>query len=432
MLTDVARLETGHTPSRKHSEYWGGEVPWIGIRDATENHGRIIFDTYQHTNGLGIANSSARILPANTVCLSRTASVGYVVVMGKPMATSQDFVNWVCSEAIDYRFLKYVLLVEHYAFVRFASGTTHQTIYFPEVKAFHVCLPPIGEQHAIVSLLGALDDKIDLNRRMNETLEAMARAIFKDWFVDFGPTRTKVEGRQPYLAPDLWYLFPDIIDDNGMPHEWSMRRMEEIAEYIAMGPFGSNIKVSTFVPEGIPIISGQHLNNTMLEDSEFNFITRDHADRLRNSNVYKGDIVFTHAGNIGQVSYIPESAKFNRYILSQRQFYMRCDREKISPIFMIYFFKLPEGQHKLLANTSSTGVPSISRPVTNLKSIEFCLPSKPVIDAFEKIVQPFHLAIGKNIEQSNTLGQLRDLLLPKLMSGDIRLKEAEKLVEKSL
>src|SRR5215831_17872872 len=79
-LTDIARLESGHTPSRKHLEYWDGEIPWIGIRDATENHGRIIHDTYQHTNELGIAHSSARILPPNTVCLSRTASVGYVVV----------------------------------------------------------------------------------------------------------------------------------------------------------------------------------------------------------------------------------------------------------------------------------------------------------------------------------------------------------------
>ncbi|MCM8625386.1 restriction endonuclease subunit S [Accumulibacter sp.] len=202
-LSDVARLETGHTPSRRHPEYWGGDVPWIGIKDATENHGRVLSDTMQHTNKLGIANSSARILPANTVCLSRTASVGYVVVMGKPMATSQDFVNWVCSEAIDHQFLKYVLLAERSAFLRFASGTTHQTIYFPEVKAFHVCLPPLPEQRAIAHILGTLDDKIELNRRMSETLEAMARALFKSWFVDFDPVRAKAGGRDPGLPKPI-------------------------------------------------------------------------------------------------------------------------------------------------------------------------------------------------------------------------------------
>jgi type I restriction enzyme S subunit len=86
-LTDVARLESGYTPSRKKPEYWDGDIPWIGIRAATANHGRVLMDTEQHTNALGIENSSARLLPKHTVCLSRTASVGYVVVTGRPMAT---------------------------------------------------------------------------------------------------------------------------------------------------------------------------------------------------------------------------------------------------------------------------------------------------------------------------------------------------------
>ena len=214
-LTDVARLETGHTPSRRHPEYWGGDVPWIGIKDVTPNHGRVLLDTEEHTNPLGIANSSARVLPAGTVCLSRTASVGYVVVMGRPMATSQDFVNWVCSDEIDNRFLKYVLMAEREALLRFAHGTTHQTIYFPEVKAFHVALSPIEEQRAIASVLGALDDKIELNRRMNETLEALARAIFTSWFVDFDPVRAKAEGRQPAgMDADTAALFPASFDDS--------------------------------------------------------------------------------------------------------------------------------------------------------------------------------------------------------------------------
>ena len=133
----AATLPAGGTPSIRD-----GDIPWIGIRDATANHGAVLDDTQQHTNQLGIQNSSARLLPAHTICLSRTASVGYVVEMGCPMATSQDFVNWVCSDALDHRF-RYVLLAEHDSFLRFASGTTHQTIYFPEVKAFHIALPPL-------------------------------------------------------------------------------------------------------------------------------------------------------------------------------------------------------------------------------------------------------------------------------------------------
>ncbi len=177
-LTDVARLESGHTPSRRRPDYWDGGIPWIGIKDATINHGRVIEHTLQHASQLGIQNSSARVLPAQTVCLSRTASVGYVVVMGRPMATSQDFVNWVCSDELDWRYLKYVLTSETDALRRFAYGTTHQTIYFPEVKAFHVALPTLAEQRAIASVLGALGDKIESNRRTDEAIRAVTRGMF--------------------------------------------------------------------------------------------------------------------------------------------------------------------------------------------------------------------------------------------------------------
>lgn len=178
-LTDVAALESGHTPSRKHPEYWGGDIPWIGVRDATGNHGRVLLDTAQHTNDLGLANSSARLLPESTVCLSRTASVGYVVVMGRPMATSQDFVNWVCDdEFLDWRYLKYVLESEHDALRRFAYGTTHQTIYFPEVKAFHVLLPTRGEQARIASVIAALDRRVEHNEQLVQTARLTLKCAF--------------------------------------------------------------------------------------------------------------------------------------------------------------------------------------------------------------------------------------------------------------
>ncbi|MDP1611916.1 MAG: restriction endonuclease subunit S [Sulfuritalea sp.] len=151
-------------------------------------------------------------------------------------------------------------------------------------------------------------------------------------------------------------------------------KIGEVAERVAMGPFGSSIKVSTFVEKGIPVISGQHLRGSRLEDNEFNFVSEEHADSLKNANVFQGDVVFTHAGNIGQCAYIPESSKYRRYVLSQRQFYMRCDKSKVLPEFITCFFKSAEGRHALLANASQTGVPSIARPVTYVRTIEIPLP----------------------------------------------------------
>lgn len=149
-LVDVARMESGHTPSRSKPEYWNGNVCWIGIRDANKNHGKTIKETEQKTNELGLANSASRLLPIGTVCISRTASVGYVVKMGKEMATSQDFVNWVPSAVIDADWLKWLFVGERESLLKFGKGSTHTTIYFPEWLSMHVLLPHIEEQAEIV------------------------------------------------------------------------------------------------------------------------------------------------------------------------------------------------------------------------------------------------------------------------------------------
>ena len=284
-------------------------------------------------------------------------------------------------------------------------------------------VPPLTEQRAIAHILGTLDDKIELNRRMNQTLEEMARAIYKDWFVDFGPVRAKLEGREPYLPPELWDLFPDRLVDSELgevPEGWEVVQVEDVAERVAMGPFGSSIKVSTFVDRGVPIISGQHLNSVLLEDGDYRFITEEHAEKLARSNVQRGDIVFTHAGNIGQVSYIPITSQYDRYVISQRQFYMRCDTSKVSPLFVVYFFKTQEGQHQLLANTSSTGVPSIARPVTYVRSIMLRLPPKELWSAFDQAADGLYRAFVRNNSEITTVAAQRDALLPKLVSGEVR------------
>lgn len=190
-----------------------------------------------------------------------------------------------------------------------------------------------------------------------------------------------------------------------MSSEWKTVKIEDVAEKVAMGPFGSSIKVSTFVKKGIPIISGAHLKYGRLTEDNFNFITEEHADRLKNSNVYRGDVIFTHAGNIGQVSVIPDHSKYNRYIISQRQFYLRCNRNVVLPEYIMYYFKTREGQHKLLANASQTGVPSIAQPVTYLKSIEISLPpideQARIVSILSTIDDKIELnnAINKNLEE---------------------------------
>lgn len=160
-LMRLAKLESGHTPSRSKPSYWDGDIPWIGIKDAREHHGKAIKKTFQTVSDEGLANSAARLLPARTVCLSRTASVGYVTIMGTSMATSQDFANWICTPALLPEYLMYALMAEGESLRNFGEGTTHTTIYFPELKALHIALPPIEEQAAVVRRLETLLDYAD-------------------------------------------------------------------------------------------------------------------------------------------------------------------------------------------------------------------------------------------------------------------------------
>jgi type I restriction enzyme, S subunit len=161
-LLRVAAQGTGHTPSRKRDDYWNGDIPWLGIGDARDHHGKVVTDTIQHTTPAGLAGSSARLLPSGTVCLSRTASVGYVTILGVPMATSQDFVTWTCSEALEPEYLMYALMAEGRGIRRFGHGSTHTTIYMPELRAFYIALPPSDEQRLIVAQIGRILSRAEI------------------------------------------------------------------------------------------------------------------------------------------------------------------------------------------------------------------------------------------------------------------------------
>lgn len=403
-LADVARLESGHTPSRKHPEYWGGDIPWIGIRDATGNHGRTLMDTAQHTNELGLANSSARLLPADTVCLSRTASVGYVVVMGRPMATSQDFVNWICSDRLDFRFLQYVLLAEHETFLTFASGTTHQTIYFPEVKAFHVCLPPIDVQHRIVEVLSAYDELIENNTRRIQILEGMAQAIYREWFVEF-----RYPGHEdvPLVASDL----------GPIPERWEIRRVVDMATVDK----GLSYKGAFLTDEGHPMANlkcfnpggGFRRHGTKPYSGEFK---ARHAVRPGDLIVANTDL--TQAGQvIGSPAIIPTRGFEDGGLISHHLFAVRTEDRRIEVGYLYYL--LQDERFRSFARGRASGTTVLGFRSADFLSYEFPCAPPELQRRFGELVADMHL-LSEGLEDSNeNLRSTRDLLLPRLVSGEI-------------
>lgn len=167
-LKDVARLESGHTPSRRCPEYWKeGDIPWLSLKDIRGMTSRYVHDTINKPNQLGIDNSSARLLPAGTVALCRTASVGNAAILGCEMATSQDFVNWVCGPEVSPEYLYEAFKTSASTFAGEKQGSTHQTIYMPTIRRFKLLLPPLSEQKRIADIL---DRANTIRRKRREAL----------------------------------------------------------------------------------------------------------------------------------------------------------------------------------------------------------------------------------------------------------------------
>jgi type I restriction enzyme, S subunit len=185
-LGSLGRLESGHTPSRSRPDWWGGEIPWIALPDIRALDGRHTFETLERTNPEGIAHSAARILPAGTVVLSRTASVGFVTIMGRPMATSQDFVNWVCGPDLDPEFLMHLFIRSRERFRSLSAGAVHQTVYFPTAMALRVCVPSINAQRQIVERLREQLAEIDQAKVAlhagRKAIDALPAALLREVF----------------------------------------------------------------------------------------------------------------------------------------------------------------------------------------------------------------------------------------------------------
>jgi type I restriction enzyme S subunit len=397
----------------------------------------------------------------NTVLVSINGTIGNTalynnedIILGK----SACYIN--LKDNISKYFILYILsgyLFQEYI-QRCSTGSTIKNVSLKMMRDFRFMMPESKEdQEEAVHIIKKVDERKRLSNAQNQTLEQMSQTLFKSWFVDFDPVidnaldagnsipealqsraelRQKVRNSADFkpLPANIRTLFPAEFEETELgwvPKGWDIVKTEDIALKIGMGPFGSNIKVSTFVDSGVPVISGQHLKEILIIDGGNNFITLEHAEKLKNSAVYRKDIIFTHAGNIGQVSIIPDDSEYDDYIISQRQFYLRVNESKSSPYYLIHYFRSEQGQHALLSNASQVGVPSIARPSTHLRNITFLNPSKPLLEEFDKLCDPLFKRFNQNRKCSISLTDLRDTLLPKLISGELSLEDLPNLANQT-
>ena len=171
-----------------------------------------------------------------------------------------------------------------------------------------------------------------------------------------------------------------------------------------MGPFGSNIKVSCFVDSGVPVLNGSNLEGFSLSEKAFRYVTEEKADSLNKANAHRGDIVITHRGTLGQIVFIPQDSRYDRYVISQSQFRVRCN-DKVLPEYLVYYFHTPIGQYKLLSNASQVGVPALARPSSTFQQIEVTLPELSIQKRVVEIITTIQRKIENNQELNDNLEQ---------------------------
>lgn len=179
----------------------------------------------------------------------------------------------------------------------------------------------------------------------------------------------------------------------------------DLIDEIAMGPFGSNIKVDCFVDKGIPVLNGSNLEGFELSEKSFRYVTEEKADSLKKANAYKGDVVITHRGTLGQIVYIPQTAQRDRYVISQSQFRVKCNK-KVLPEYFVYYFHTPIGQHKLLSNASQVGVPALARPSSTFQKIEIEIPDLETQRKVVKLIGSLQTRIKTNAEINDNLYEM--------------------------
>lgn len=308
------------------------------------------------------------------------------------------------------------------------SGTFPQ-ITFDQVAELEIALPSLSTQALIASMLDVIDDKIDINRRMSETLEGMARAIFKDWFVNFGPTRAKLKGHTPYLAPDIWALFPERLDAEETPEGWVFETIADIARRtggeIRTGPFGSQLHQSDYLPVGTPVVMPANLTSGSIVEEGIARIGPLEVARLSAHQLRVGDIIYGRRGDIGRKALVAEHEA--GWLCGTGCLRIRIGAPDCPPEYLFSYLDLPQVRDWIATRAIGATMPNLNTSI--LGEVAILLPGERLCAEYLRIVQPLNDRIKHCQQQNRTLVALRDLLLPRLMSGELRVVDAEKIVE---
>jgi type I restriction enzyme S subunit len=418
------RVTSGATPYRSESRYYqGGAIQWFKTKELGSLR---LVDSEEKITDAAIRETSVKLFPPGTVLMAMYGDGKTITSLGileVEAATNQACCAMIPNTMVcDSRFLYYSLSHYKQDFLQIANGGAQRNLSGALIKNFCVGAPPLEEQKSIAHILGTLDDKIELNRKTNETLEAMAKALFKSWFVDFDPVRAKAEGRPTGLPAEISDLFPDSFEDSELgeiPSGWQCSPLADRAIYLSRGISPA------YCEEGGVLV----LNQKCVRDSRISFEKARRHDTTRKQIIgrevrrFDALVNSTGVGTLGRVAMMPICQE--EVVVDSHVTVVRGSNEQES--FFISSTLLNRQTEIEALGEGSTGQTELSRVV--LGSVPVIFPSPQLISAYFDFAFIIQDKIEKNDQISVALASARDALLPKLISGEIRIPDAEKMLE---
>lgn len=429
MVQDFAEVVGGGTPSTKDGANFGSEISWITPRDLAGHSGRYVDRGERSITKKGLESSAARILPPKAVLLTTRAPVGYLAIADRELATNQGFHSLVVRDGFLPEFVYYLLLNDVERLKSYAVGSTFQELSGSTLRKMKYVIPPLPEQRAIAGILGTLDDKIELNRRMNETLEAIAQALFKSWFIDFDPVHAKAEGRDTGLPPEVAALFPESFEDSELgqiPRGWEVGVLNDLVEAILGGDWGQDEATAEAVMP-VRCIRGADIPDLQKGGTGKMPVRFVKPASLRRRQLSDGDIVVEISGGSPTQS-TGRPVFVSGRLLGRLGMPVVCSNfcrsiKFRSPMFsrFAYFWlrSLYESDEFLQFENGTTGIKNLA--FTRFSSdYKLCIPPLQVLRAFDQQVSCVFDKQQTNAAESDTLSAVRDGLLPRLLSGAVK------------
>jgi len=414
-LGELGRIVTGRTP-KAGADAYGDHVPFV---TPTDMDGRRYLDpTGRGLSEAGFSEVRRASVSANAVMVSCIGSdMGKVAVATQVCVTNQQINSLVVDTEDDALFVYYNLSMRKQELQDIAGGSAQPILNKTDFGLLTLELPPPPMQRAIVRVLTALDDKVELNRRMNRTLEELAQKLFKSWFVDFDPVVAKSEGRKPFgLSDELAELFPTEFEESAsgpIPAGWRVASIYEVADVIYGAPFAS--KHFNTDRHGIPLVRIRDLQ----AESPGIWTPEVHP---KGYLIRQGDIVVGMDGEFRAYLWGGPDAWLNQRVCV-------FVPKKGFPAAFLHNTITPQLAEVEATETATTVIHLGKNDIDRFVSV---VPHEPVLKLFKGVSDPWYERIVANKRQSRSLAAMRDLLLPKLLTGELSVQAAERVVEAAL